>query len=194
MPNSQVPRIVLNQDGTISIQVDVYGFDAGTPVEISGQATQENGAVATLLQRPGSARSMRTAKARHGEVRTGSRAEQFVPGFPVTITVRAALAWITAGVDMDLRKLRGFQRGPCSSGMVKSLRQVALWLGHRIRFGSASPPRRAAPPAHVNARHMVGPGQAGSAYLGDGGPLHPAVPGPAGRSSPRLTLKSWPWQ
>ena len=57
MPNSQVPSIHLNQDGTISIQVNVYDFDAGTPVEISGQATQENGAVASFYSFQDSARA-----------------------------------------------------------------------------------------------------------------------------------------
>ena len=50
MSNSQVPRIQLNQDNSISIEVNVYGFDTGTPVELSGQATQANGAVATFYQ------------------------------------------------------------------------------------------------------------------------------------------------
>lgn len=48
MPYSQVPRIELNQDGTINLLVNVSGFDPGTPIEISGQATQDNGAVATF--------------------------------------------------------------------------------------------------------------------------------------------------
>ena len=41
MSNSAVSRIELNQDGTINLMVDVYGFDPGAPVEISGQATQD---------------------------------------------------------------------------------------------------------------------------------------------------------
>ena len=32
----------------LTLYVRVYGFEPGTPVEISGQATQDNGAVATF--------------------------------------------------------------------------------------------------------------------------------------------------
>ena len=46
--NSQVPRIQLNDDGSLSLLVNVYGFDKGTQVEISGEATQANGAVAVF--------------------------------------------------------------------------------------------------------------------------------------------------
>jgi hypothetical protein len=48
MPNSEVPRIELNGDGTVTLYVRVSGFDEGTPVEISGQATQTSGAMATF--------------------------------------------------------------------------------------------------------------------------------------------------
>src|SRR6516225_10071000 len=47
-PHSAVSRVELNHDDTINLVVNVYGFDAGTPIEISGQATQTNGAVATF--------------------------------------------------------------------------------------------------------------------------------------------------
>jgi heme peroxidase len=48
MGYSQVPRIELSQDGTVTLFVNVGGFRVGTPVEISGHATQTNGAVATF--------------------------------------------------------------------------------------------------------------------------------------------------
>ena len=48
MAYSQVPRIELSQDGTVTLFVNVGGFRVGTPVEISGHATQTNGAVATF--------------------------------------------------------------------------------------------------------------------------------------------------
>ena len=47
-PNSEVPTVELNHDGTINLVVNLTGFAAGAPVEISGQVTQENGAVATF--------------------------------------------------------------------------------------------------------------------------------------------------
>jgi hypothetical protein len=48
MPYSEVPRIELNQDGTVTIFVNIGGFREDTPVEISGYATQTNGATATF--------------------------------------------------------------------------------------------------------------------------------------------------
>lgn len=48
MPYSAVPRIELNQDGTVTFFVNIGGFRVGTPVEISGYASQTNGATATF--------------------------------------------------------------------------------------------------------------------------------------------------
>jgi hypothetical protein len=95
MPNSQVPRIELNQDDTISLEVHVYGFDVGTPIEISGQVTQENGAVATFY-------SVQEIPAHSGESAAlwvkSIRAvppKAFAAGFPITVVARATEAWIT---------------------------------------------------------------------------------------------------
>src|SRR5215468_9240209 len=48
MPNGEASRIHLNPDGTINLEVKVSGFDEGTPIEISGQLTQPNGAVGSF--------------------------------------------------------------------------------------------------------------------------------------------------
>ena len=48
MPHTQVSEIDLNDDGSVSLIVEVFGFDPGTTVEISGHATQDNGAIATF--------------------------------------------------------------------------------------------------------------------------------------------------
>lgn len=45
MAYSAVERIELNDDGTVELYVSVYGYDEGTPVEISGYITQVSGAV-----------------------------------------------------------------------------------------------------------------------------------------------------
>jgi hypothetical protein len=95
MPEYQVPRIVLNQDDTISIQVNVYGFDAGEPIEISGYVTQENGAVSAFY-------SVQEVPA-HDQDGAGiwiksvqaASPSQFVPGFPITVIVRVTQAWVT---------------------------------------------------------------------------------------------------
>ena len=48
MSLSQVSEIELRDDGSIALTIEVFGFEAGTPVEISGNATQANGAIATF--------------------------------------------------------------------------------------------------------------------------------------------------
>ena len=48
MPHTQVSEIDVNDDGSVSLIVEVFGFDPGTIVEISGHATQGNGAIATF--------------------------------------------------------------------------------------------------------------------------------------------------
>jgi hypothetical protein len=94
--NSQVPRIELNTSGTISLMVDVYGFDTGTLVEVSGQLTQENGAIASF-------RSVQPMPDHEDEVpaRVWVRdvsAETEVnldPALPITVVARSSVAWIT---------------------------------------------------------------------------------------------------
>jgi hypothetical protein len=96
MPNSQVPAILLNSDNTISIQVNVYGFDGGTAVEITGQATQDSGAIASFYSVQ--------AVPQHDDNDSATiwvksvpvvAPNQFDSHFPVTITVKAALAWVS---------------------------------------------------------------------------------------------------
>jgi hypothetical protein len=48
MPHTQVSEIDLKDTGSVSLTVEVFGFDPGTIVEISGHATQDNGAIATF--------------------------------------------------------------------------------------------------------------------------------------------------
>jgi len=101
MPNSAVPRITLNQDGTITLHVAVYNFDEGTPIEISGQATQANGAVATFY----SVQEMPAGGEKGVELQLPPVAavppNTFVAGFPITVVARAAVAWITT-LEADL--------------------------------------------------------------------------------------------
>jgi hypothetical protein len=91
MPNSAVSRIELNDDDTINLVIDIYGFDAGSPVEISGTATQTNGAVASF--------SVVQPMPYNGPVFVERIAA--VPGttfdsdLEITIVARAAEVWIT---------------------------------------------------------------------------------------------------
>src|SRR5580693_2492822 len=48
VPLNKVNNIRLNQDNTISLDVSVDGFDVNSPIQISGEATQTNGAVASF--------------------------------------------------------------------------------------------------------------------------------------------------
>jgi hypothetical protein len=110
MSNSQVPRIELNQDDTINLVVNVYGFDAGTPIEISGQATQNNGAVATFysLQNMPASKEEDSAVLRVESV-PAVPPNKFVAGFPITVVLRVAEAWITTlEADTDPGALQSY--------------------------------------------------------------------------------------
>lgn len=96
LSNSQVPRVVLNQDNTISIQVNVSGFNPGDPVELSGQATQANGAIASFYsvqpmpQPPDGNSAPIWVKSVPVVGQTA-----FQPGAPVTVVARASEVWYT---------------------------------------------------------------------------------------------------
>jgi hypothetical protein len=95
MSFSEVPRIELNQDGTVTFYVNVGGFKVGTPVEISGYATQSNGAVATFRD----VQPMRPGDPVKGVIMVvrcvpviGSK---FTEKDPITVIARAADVWIS---------------------------------------------------------------------------------------------------
>ncbi len=91
MPNSEVSRVELNADGTINLQLNVSGFDAGTPIEISGHVIQDNGAVAAFY----SVAAMPASGSVHMTRLPAVPNINFVPGFPITVVARAAQVWIT---------------------------------------------------------------------------------------------------
>jgi Animal haem peroxidase len=100
---SEVPRIELSQDGTVTIFVSVGGFRVGTPVEISGYATQANGAIATFQD----VQLMPEWDPVEGVPLVvkcvpviGST---FAPNEPITVVARAADVWITT-LDLDTGK------------------------------------------------------------------------------------------
>jgi hypothetical protein len=95
MGYGKVPRITLNKDHSITLYVTIFDFEEGTPVEISGQATQANGAVATfyrVLEMPDSDADGATL-----EVPSVAAVppNNFAAGFPITVVARATAAWIT---------------------------------------------------------------------------------------------------
>jgi hypothetical protein len=95
MPYSEVPRVELGDDGRVTLYVNVGGFKVGTPVEISGYATQANGAVATFHH----VEQMPVGDLVDGVIMVVKDVPVFGPPFearePVTVIARAADAWIT---------------------------------------------------------------------------------------------------
>jgi hypothetical protein len=96
MPLSEVPSIQLSADGTkITLHIRITGFHPGTPIELSGYATQANGSIATFNQ------IVQAAQSCDGEemftvtdVPVNGK-DGFKPGEPITVVTRATDAWIS---------------------------------------------------------------------------------------------------
>src|SRR6185437_1158722 len=91
MPYSAVSKITLDQSGKITLHVTVPDWEEGLPIEISGQATQENGAVATFY----SVQEMPASGLLQVSDVTAAPPNEFEAGFPITVVARASEAWIT---------------------------------------------------------------------------------------------------
>jgi hypothetical protein len=94
MPFSEVPRIELNQDGTATFFVNIGGFRVGTPVEISGYASQANGATATFRW----VQPMPEGDPEQGVivvVKSVPVIGTFMAADPITVIASAADVWIT---------------------------------------------------------------------------------------------------
>jgi hypothetical protein len=94
MVNSKVPKIELSEDGSINLTVDVRGFAAAAPVEISGHATQTNGAVATFYDVQNLPPDHRPDD---GSLLTviAFPSVEFQKGGAITVVTRAAEVWVT---------------------------------------------------------------------------------------------------
>jgi hypothetical protein len=102
---SAVPRIQLNRDGTITLEVSVYGFETGNLVEIFGQASQTNGAVAPFykvmkmpVHKDEESASITLDRIPIITPNTSNRSntsDTFEEELPITVVARAADAWIT---------------------------------------------------------------------------------------------------
>jgi len=103
MPHSEVPNIHLGDGGkTVTLDVKVFGFDAKTPVEISGYATQDNGAIATFY----TVQTMPDPVPEDGAVFQVPDVavipeDGFVPEDPIMVIARAADVWITKLIKDD---------------------------------------------------------------------------------------------
>lgn len=96
MPHTEVSEIELRDDGSIALTIEVFGFETDTPlpvVEISGSATQANGAIATFYD----IQSLPVADPGRGSFVTvvATPSPEFAPGEVITVVGRAAKIWST---------------------------------------------------------------------------------------------------
>jgi len=93
MPHTEVPEIELRDDDSIGLTVEVFGFEAGIPVEISGSATQANGAIATFHD----IQNLPPAGPDGGSFLTviAVPSAEFAAGEVITVVGRAAKIWGT---------------------------------------------------------------------------------------------------
>jgi hypothetical protein len=95
MPFSEVPRIELNQDGTVTFFVNIGGFRVGTPVEISGYASQANGATAAFRDIQPMPPEYAPGEGAIVVVKSVPVIGTFTPADPITVIASAADVWIT---------------------------------------------------------------------------------------------------
>jgi len=95
MPYSAVSRDELNDDSSITLAIDISGFDEEAYIEISGQAIQDDEAIATFY----SVQELQPDENKNATLIVKSISavppNDFVKGFPITIIARAAEVWIT---------------------------------------------------------------------------------------------------
>jgi hypothetical protein len=93
MSLDRIPEIELRDDGSLVLTVEVFGFEAGTRVEVSGSATQANGAIATFYD----IQSLPPAEPGGGSYLTvtASSLGDFVTGDVITVVGRATKIWGT---------------------------------------------------------------------------------------------------
>ncbi len=102
MTHSEVTEIQLRDDRSLALTVEVFGFEAGTPVEVSGNATQASGAMATFYE----IHALPPAGPDGGSSVTVTTLPitEFVAGEVITVVGRAAKIWGTV-LRADLRHL-----------------------------------------------------------------------------------------
>jgi hypothetical protein len=95
MPYSAVSRVELNDDSSITLAIDISGFDEEAYIEISGQAIQDDEAIATFY----SVQELQPDENKNATLIVKSISavppNDFVKGFPITMIARAADVWIT---------------------------------------------------------------------------------------------------
>jgi hypothetical protein len=152
-----VPRIELNQDGTVTFFVNIGGFRVGMPVEISGYATQTNGATATFR----SVQPMPPESAsREGAIVVVKGVPVIGPGFmaqdPImVVATQAADAWITK-LDLETSGQVLSQAIMMAKQQYASISAMAAWnsdgtTNHSMLASTASSGSSAGEPSVVSA-------------------------------------------
>jgi hypothetical protein len=105
MVNTNVPKIELKDDDSIELTVQVVGFEPGEPVEISGHATQDNGAFASFYAVQPSVDPDGATVLTVAAVPT----QKFVAGQAITTVSRAAYVWVTVLQEDKAQQSQGIQ-------------------------------------------------------------------------------------
>jgi hypothetical protein len=107
MPHTEVPEIELRDDDSIVLTIEVFGFEAGTPVELSGSATQPNGAIATFYD----IQNLPPASPGGGSFLTviATPSPKFVTGDVITVVGRATKIWGTVLAEDPGDRPRGIK-------------------------------------------------------------------------------------
>jgi hypothetical protein len=125
MPYSAVSRVELNEDNSINLEINIDGFDKETYIEISGQAIQGNGAIATFY----SVQEMKPDSNKKATLTVASisavQPNKFVKGFPITVVARAAEVWITM-LDNDTTDLMPHGSRPGSGPLKGAWKQTSF--------------------------------------------------------------------
>jgi hypothetical protein len=162
MPYSEVPRIELNRDGTVTFYVNIGGFRKDTPVEISCYASQTNGATATF----------REVQPMPSESPPGQGAVVAVKCVPVigpAFTEQAPIMVVASAADVWITKLDQDTGGTQLSPAVAQARALHGQANPRAAWNSDGTYHSMYAPA-------AAPGQAGAMY--QGAQVPPAAAGP----------------
>jgi hypothetical protein len=119
VPNSGVNSYVTRadfQNEVMVFSVQLQGFNVGEAVELSGSATQNNGALASFydIQTISAVDSKGIAQL----TVSATPSAPFMEGEDVTVVLRAAKVWVTVlGEEPDERsQVRGTEAGPAQEG------------------------------------------------------------------------------
>ena len=150
MPYSAVSKITLDQSGKITLHITVPDWEEGLPIEISGQATQENGAVATFY----SVQEMPASGVLQVSDVFAAPPNEFKAGFPITVVARASEAWITMlRANTDSEALKATEGSDPLHGVWEedNAHWAVAWPGQKL--AAERPPRPGKTPGSTGLLH-----------------------------------------